>query len=309
MAGPRRCALVLGVLLLAAAASAENRSFTLTAHQFTFDVSPMPFEVDVGDRVTLTITASDDGDGGSGHGFSMQTYADTTSHTLHPGSPVTITFTAHTPGTFIYFCTRVCGTGHDGMQGVFTVNGELGPAITEVTPDVAPTSGGAEMTIRGTGFETGATVTIGGLPAINVQVVSSTRIQAVIPAGPFDISLPLQVNLVVANPDGKTAQKKFTWIVPAPAIGTITPASGPRAGGTPVTITGAGFSTAVGLALTFGGVPANDVTIVDAVTLTANTPAHAPGTVDVRITTNKGTVTAASAFTFRAPSRRRAVRK
>ena len=89
----------------------------------------------------------------------------------------------------------------------------------------------------------------------------------------------------------------------------LTPASGPRAGGTPVTITGAGFSTAVGLALTFGGVPATDVTIVDAVTLTANTPAHARGAVDVRITTNKGTAIAAGAFTYRAPSRRRAVRK
>lgn len=306
MDGAKRWALVLGVIWVAANAAAETKSFTLTAHQFVFDVSPLPFEVDVGDVVKLTLQASDDGEDGSGHGFSMQTYADTTQYELHPGSPVMIEFTAHTPGTFIFFCTRVCGSGHNSMHGVFTVEGELGPDITDLSPSVGPTSGGTALTIRGTGFEQGATVRIGDVPVPNV--VSATRINAVTPKGPFDISNPLSRNLVVTNPDGKSAQETFLWVVPAPAIATISPTSGPHAGGTLVTITGAGFSTAVGLALSFGGVPATNVIIVDAVTLTAQTPAHGPGVVDVGITTNKGSATSAAAFTFRSPPRRRAVR-
>jgi plastocyanin len=296
-------------LLIASSLAAENRSFTLTAHQFEFDVTPLPFEVNLGDVVTLTINASDDGDGGSGHGFSMQEYADTTQHELHPGSPVTIQFTASTPGEFIYFCTRVCGLGHNGMHGVFRVIGEIGPTVTDVTPSLVPTSGGTLLTIDGTGFVAGATVTMDGRDAADVEVVSETRIRARAPRGPFTFSSPLPAMLRVTNPDSTTAQRQFTWVVPPPAIQTIAPISGSSAGGTLVTITGAGFSTAVSLDVKFGGTSATNVTVIDAVTLTAVTPAHALGAVAVGITTNKGSTSSPAAFTFRATPRRRAVRK
>jgi len=61
------------------------------------------------------------------------------------------------------------------------------------------------------------------------------------------------------------------------------------AGGTPVTITGAGFTGAT--AVTFGGTAATAVVVVNANTLTATTPAKAAGTYDVRVTTPKGTST------------------
>jgi hypothetical protein len=47
--------------------------------------------------------------------------------------------------------------------------------------------------------------------------------------------------------------------------------------------------------------------VVDAVTLTARTPAHATGAADVAITTSKGSTTSAGAFRFLA-SKQRAVR-
>ena len=305
----RRCALLLTALLIASAAVAEQRSFNIIAQRFTFIITPSPFEVNLGDQVTFTIDASDDGTDGSGHGFAMQTYADTAPLELHPGNPQTIQFVAHTPGEFIAFCTRVCGIGHNSMQTIFTVHGPPAPTITDLAPTVAPTSGGTELTITGSGFAPGASVKIGDLDALNVEVVSTTQINAVTPTGPFDISNPLPVNLVVTNPDGTTAQQTFVWIVPDPAIETIAPTSGPRAGGTEVTITGVGFSTEVALDITFGGTPARTITILDAVTLTAVTPSHTPGVVDVAITTNKGSETRVRAFTFAGSTRRRAVRK
>ncbi len=70
----------------------------------------------------------------------------------------------------------------------------------------------------------------------------------------------------------------------APTVTSVTPVSGPTAGGTAVSVRGTGF--AAGATLTFGGVPAVGVTVLDATTITAVTPAHAAGAVDVRVTVN-----------------------
>jgi cytochrome c oxidase subunit 2 len=111
----------------------DARTFTIAARRFTYSVSPQPFTVNQGDVVTLVLSAADDG-AGTGHGFRLRTYADS-SIILTPGAePVTVTFTAHTPGQFIFFCTRFCGSGHSGMDGVFTVLGPAPLAVDEVSP-------------------------------------------------------------------------------------------------------------------------------------------------------------------------------
>lgn len=295
-------------VLLAATlpAVAANRAFNVTAHKFSFDITPQPFTVNQGDVVTLTITATDDGKG-DGHGIRMEPYI-TGSHPLHPGSPVTITFTAHTAGEFEYLCTRICGGGHSGMNGIFTVleGPSGGPAINDVSPGLGPTSGGTAFTIHGSGFATGATVLIGTFAALNVAVENATTIHAVTPPGPFDINAPTPVGITVTNADASSAfsNNAFVWTVPPPSIQFLTPTRGTAAGGTQVTIRGAGFSTAVGLALTFGGAPATDITVIDAITLSAHTPAHAAGAADVVITTNKGGTTSAGGYTFAAEKRR-----
>lgn len=87
--------------------------------------------------------------------------------------------------------------------------------------------------------------------------------------------------------------------VPAPAIASVLPASGPTAGGTNVTIIGTALSGAT--SVTVGGIPATGVAVVNATTVMATTPAGAAGTVDVQITTPGGTATAAGAFTYIPP--------
>lgn len=71
-------------------------------------------------------------------------------------------------------------------------------------------------------------------------------------------------------------------VIAAPTVTSVTPAMGPMAGGTAVTISGADFQN--GATVAFGGVPAMSVAFVNSGTLTAVTPRHAAGTVDVVVT-------------------------
>jgi hypothetical protein len=75
---------------------------------------------------------------------------------------------------------------------------------------------------------------------------------------------------------------------PVPAVTKLKPRSGPAKGGTTVTITGTGFTSAE--EVTFGGAQATDVDVVSATGITATAPAGTAGTVvDVTVTTPGGT--------------------
>ena len=71
-----------------------------------------------------------------------------------------------------------------------------------------------------------------------------------------------------------------------PAVVRVTPSTGLAAGATPVTISGLNLTGATGV--TFGGTAATAVVVVNAGTITATSPAHAAGTVDVQVTTPRG---------------------
>ena len=73
------------------------------------------------------------------------------------------------------------------------------PTVSSVLPASGPTFGGTSITITGTGFLAGATVSLGGTFASNVTVVNSTSITALTPAhtaGPVDVT--------VQNPEGQS---------------------------------------------------------------------------------------------------------
>jgi len=67
-----------------------------------------------------------------------------------------------------------------------------------------------------------------------------------------------------------------------PAVARVVPAFGSYAGNNIVIISGSGF--AAGASVTFGGLPATSVTVVNANSLTAKPPAHAVGAVTVSVT-------------------------
>lgn len=75
-----------------------------------------------------------------------------------------------------------------------------GPVVVDlllqsVSPSAGPATGGTEVTIRGTGFAAGAAVTIGGRPAIDVNVRSSDTITAKTPASSIASTVEVVVSL------------------------------------------------------------------------------------------------------------------
>jgi hypothetical protein len=55
----------------------------------------------------------------------------------------------------------------------------VGPQVTGISPNSGTTAGGTRVTVTGSGFQSGATVTVGGVAATSVNVVSSTMLTAV----------------------------------------------------------------------------------------------------------------------------------
>ena len=198
------------------------------------------------------------------------------------------------------------------LTGAFTYTAPAsGPTITSVTPSEGPTSGGTALTINGNGFLAGATVTVGGLPAFAAVVVSSTKITAQTPLGPASEQVALTRDVVVINPDGTraSAASAFTYRVPDLAITTITPSRTLVSGGSTIQISGAGFTTALASSVTIGGVPATNVQVLDAITISATVPAHAAGSVDVVVTIGGKSATTRNGFSYvTAISRRRATK-
>ncbi len=83
------------------------------------------------------------------------------------------------------------------------------PTVTGISPTAGPTAGGTSVTITGTAFQTGATVSLGGVAATGVVVSSATTITATTGAHAAGA-----VNVVVTNPDAQsgTLASGFTYV-------------------------------------------------------------------------------------------------
>ena len=98
---------------VAPAVTASVKSFTITASQFEF--SPSTITVNEGDTVKLTVTSED-----TTHGISIPEFG--VSKTIENGDTVTVEFVADQAGTFSFFCSVFCGSGHGSMKGTLVVN-------------------------------------------------------------------------------------------------------------------------------------------------------------------------------------------
>jgi len=90
------------------------------------------------------------------------------------------------------------------------------PVVTLATPNHGPTSGGTPVTISGSNFKDGATVTFGGAAASNVSVVSSSQITCDTPP-----HFPETADIRVTNPDAQsgTLLRGFTYESDIASIG------------------------------------------------------------------------------------------
>jgi len=172
------------------------------------------------------------------------------------------------------------------------------PTLTSLSPARGPTTGGTAVTLTGTGFLSGASVSFGSTASGAVTVQSSTQITAIAPAA----SAAGAVNVTVTNSNGQSASlaNAFTFVL-APSLSAISPTSGATAGGTAVTLTGSGFAS--GATVTFGSAAASSVAVVSSTQMTAVTPAASAGTVNVTVTNSSGySAGLASAFTYQSAS-------
>lgn len=181
-----------------------------------------------------------------------------------------------------------------------TLTGIWGPTVTSISPNSGTTAGGTSVTISGTNFQSGVTVSIGGVLATSVVLNNSLSLTCKTGTNTAGAK-----NVVVTNPDGQsgTLVDGFTYVAPGnpnPTVISVSPNSGTTAGGTAVTITGTGFLA--GATATFGGTPLVSSVLISSTSITGITPAHAAGAVNIVVTnsdTKSGTLS--SGFTYVEP--------
>ena len=165
--------------------------------------------------------------------------------------------------------------------------------VSSISPVGGPLRGGTSVTIAGRGFVPGAQVYFGNQRAMSVTFVASTRLRAVSPAGEGAVDVRVEEAGSDSSPQ---AVDVFTYGPPV-VIG-LSPATGPSAGGTRVTISGVGF--AVGAQVFFGSVACTQLRVTSSTSIQVIVPPGTPGSVDVTVTTPAGASTrsASDRFTY-----------
>lgn len=97
----------------AVTSTGATKEFNVVASQFAFD--PDTITVDKGDTVIIHVTSAD-----VPHGFAIEGY--NVNVAFDKGETKTVTFVADKAGTFQFFCSVPCGSGHRSMKGQLVVN-------------------------------------------------------------------------------------------------------------------------------------------------------------------------------------------
>ncbi len=174
------------------------------------------------------------------------------------------------------------------------------PTVTALSPGFVSTFGNVNVTVTGSGFESGGTpdvasVGIDGITTPNSSyftVQSATQLTLLVPpayyiaaaGSPQDGSGPADITVTLTN--GMTSSPGPGSILEyvdengtggtLPSVTGVSPYGGLQAAGNTVTIFGSGFTGANGV--TFGGVAATAFTVKSSYEITATVPAYASGT-------------------------------
>lgn len=173
------------------------------------------------------------------------------------------------------------------------------PTITSVAPSQGSVGGGTSVTITGTDIQAGVKVFIGGFIAESIVRVSDTQLTLITP--PSSSSVGGAANVMIQNADGGAGSLSsgfFYLAIESPLVITnIEPNLGPNFGGTNVTLTGTGFSSAS--TVYFGDVPASFVNPLGSSAMFVRVPPNVTGPVAVTVTKPDGSkVTRSDGFTY-----------
>ena len=165
------------------------------------------------------------------------------------------------------------------VGGTATISASMAPALT------APE--GATLKTSGTGAITAPTfisVDPGATATFTITGVRKGTVELVATLGANRGNAATGITIDVIDP------------LTTPSITQVSPANGPAAGGTNVTVNGANLRA--DCTIRFGGVPALNTAFVSASAMTATTPEHAAGAVDVALSCGADSFNYASGFTY-----------
>jgi IPT/TIG domain len=275
--------------------TAGGTSATGTGDQFSYvppptvtNVNPNAGPLVGGTAVTITGTNLT---GATGVRFGSTS---ATSFTVNSATSISAVSPVGT-GTVDVTVSTVGGTSATGTADQFSYVPP--PTVTKLRPNAGPVIGGTGVAITGTNFTGATAVKFGSVSAASFTVNSPTSISAVSPAQETGI-----VNITVTTAGGTSQTSSVDRYSVQPMITSLNPNTGPSAGGTSVTVGGAGFSLGAGTVFRFGKARALSVNCTSTTTCTLVTPAHAAGTVDVKAYVHEDMVTSqktlADRFTY-----------
>ncbi len=148
--------------------------------------------------------------------------------------------------------------------------------IDSLQPLHFSSEGATPFTITGTGFTEDTVVLFGQLPASGITVQSPGVVSGLAPPAE-----PGKVDVRLVNHNGSALMFRTAQYHSRPEIHSIQPATGQAQGGDAVEISGDGFDEFC--TVEFDDVQAADLSIPDQTTMQATTPAHEPGSSDVRV--------------------------
>ncbi|HUU01222.1 MAG TPA: IPT/TIG domain-containing protein [Myxococcota bacterium] len=216
--------------------------------------------------------------------------------------------------TSVESSTRVTGLAPPGAPGqadveVVNRNGRAllfravryhpAPVLDSLLPVAGPTSGATAITAAGLGFEDVTRLFFGGSEAGNVNLLSSTALEASTPPGAAG-----GVDVIAQGPlEAFTLKGGFVYLEEPQGSLTllaVAPASGPTDGGQTLTIVGEGFTGGINEVL-FGATPASDLAVIDDRRLSLTLPAGQAGPVTVTVKTSSEQTQTVDAFRYFVP--------
>ena len=231
---------------------------------------------------------TDDADGAIG--VTLAGYYPSGSEVLHYEFPGSDGAAADEPGAWPMFHHDPQLTGTAGSPDPVSISG--------FSPSSGTIAGRQTVTITGSYLSNASSVDFGTTPATIVSDTASSITVLTPPAASAEAAF------VSVTADGQTAlaPEVYTYFVPPPPVITsVSPARGPTAGNTVVTITGANFES-VG-SVSFGRTRAPVFVDPDSGgELVVVTPAGSAGSADVTVATVGGTTVDTGGFTYVAPA-------
>src|SRR5229473_2662281 len=213
--------------------------------------------------------------------------------TVVSSTSITATTPAHAAGAVSVVVTNADSQSGTLANGYTFTSPNPAPTVTALNPTSGTVNGGTPVTISGTGFLSGATLSFGGTAATGVTVVSSTSITANAPVHTAEGGV---VNIIVTDTDGQsgTLVNGYTYTLTMPpslglglasgGSGSATVAAGKTASYT-LSIGGAGMSGTASLSCT--GAPMAAACSVPATQQFSST---VPATFSVSVTTTSRTL-------------------